>query len=173
MKKHIKTILILTFVAALSFFAYQIVTKINHKKEVAKNIKTIPIFSYENTDSGSFTNKNLKYATPTLFVYFNSECEYCNEEAEMVKENIEKFQNIQVIFISFEQPELIKTFSAKHKLNTHNNIHFLHDSKVTFATTFDVKSLPCLVLYDKNKKLIEKIKGQTKTEILLKKLTSQ
>lgn len=43
------------------------------------------------------------------------------------------------------------------------------DSKITFADTFDVKSLPCLVLYDKGGNLIEKIKGQVKIETVLEK----
>ena len=88
----------------------------------------------------------------------------------MIKENIEKFSNFQLIFVSFEQPELIKTFAEKHQLINYDKINFLSDTKVSFAPTFDVKSLPCLVLYDKNRQLIEKIKGQIKPEILLKKL---
>ena len=173
MRKKLKIILAITFICILAFFTYQIVIKINHKKEAAKNIKTIPDFSYKNINGGVFTNQNLQTSTPTLFIYFNSECEYCNEEAKMIKENVEKFQNVQLIFVSFEKPEFIKTFATKHQLTSYDNIHFVCDNKVTFSTTFDVKSLPCLVLYDKNQKLIEKIKGQTKTEILLKKLISE
>ena len=41
---------------------------------------------------------------------------------------------------------------------------------MSFRSTFDINSLPCMVLYDKDKKLIEKIKGQIKVEALLKKL---
>lgn len=74
------------------------------------------------------------------------------------------------MFISFEKPEIIKGFASNYQLNNYPNVHFLADTNITFATTFDVKSLPCLVLYDKNQKLIEKIKGQTKTETLIKKL---
>lgn len=173
MKKSLKTILTLTFISLLAFLSYQILSKITHKKEVAENIKTIPKFSYKNINGGIFTNQDLKENTPTLFVYFSSECEYCNTEAKMIKEDVDKFKNTQLIFISFEKPELIKTFATKHQLYNYDNILFLYDNKVSFATTFDVKSLPCLVLYDKNRKLIEKIKGQTKTEILLKKLTTE
>jgi thioredoxin-related protein len=75
-----------------------------------------------------------------------------------------------LVFISFEKPEIIKGFASKFHLNNYSNVHFLADTKITFATTFDVKSLPSLVLYDKNQKLIEKIKGQIKTETLIKKL---
>ncbi|MFW0739737.1 peroxiredoxin family protein [Flavobacterium sp. T12S277] len=173
MKKKLKIILAISFICILAFFTYQIVIKINHKKEAAENIKTIPDFSYKNINGGFFTNQDIKINTPTLFIYFNSECEYCNEEAKMIKENVEKFQNVQLIFVSFEKLELIKTFVTKHQLTSYDNIHFLCDNKVTFSATFDVKSLPCLVLYNKNQKLVEKIKGQTKIEILLKKLTSE
>lgn len=173
MKRFLKIVLPIIFTCLICFLGYLIISKINHKKEAAENIKTIPKFSFRNINGGLFTNQDIKINTPTLFVYFNTECEFCNEEAKMIKENIQKFKNIQLIFVSFEQPELIKTFATKHQLNSYPNIYLLYDNKVTFATTFDVNSLPCLVFYDKNQKLIEKIKGQTKIEILLKKLTSE
>jgi peroxiredoxin len=173
MKRFLKIILPIIFTCLICFLGYLIISKINHKKEAAEKIKTIPKFSYRSINGGLFTNQHIKMNTPTLFVYFNTECEFCNEEAKMIKENIQKFKNIQLIFVSFEQPELIKVFATKHQLTSYYNIHFLCDNKVSFAATFDVSSLPCLVLYDRNQKLIEKIKGQTKTEIILKKLTPE
>ncbi|TCN61071.1 hypothetical protein D0809_04105 [Flavobacterium circumlabens] len=173
MKRFLKIVFPIVFACFICFLGYLIITKINRKKEAAENIKTIPKFSYKDVNGGFFTNQDIKINIPTLFIYFNTECEYCNEETKMIKENEEKFQNVQLIFVSFEKPGLIKTFATKHQLTSYPNIHFLYDNKVTFATIFDVNSLPCLVLYDKNQKLIEKIKGQTKIEILLKKLTSQ
>jgi thioredoxin-related protein len=88
----------------------------------------------------------------------------------MIQERIEQFTPHQLVFVSFEKPEKIESFAKKYNLQNYDNIHFVCDTKVTFATTFDVQSLPCLVLYDKNQQLIEKIKGQTKVEALLKKL---
>ena len=173
MKKQLKIIIPIVFVGMFGYFGFQIFTKIQHKKEVAENIKTIPKFEYQNINGGVFTNENLKKATPTLFIYFNSECEFCNEEAQMIKENIEKFSQVQLVFISFEKPDLIKAFATKYKLTTYDNVTFLSDTKVTFAATFDVKSLPCLVLYDQNQKLIEKIKGQVKAQTIINKFNSQ
>lgn len=170
MRKYIKISIILLLISVFGYFGYQVISKINHKNQVAENIKTIPNFEYLGLNGKFFTEKNLKSDTPTLFVYFNSECEFCNEEANMIKENIEALKNVQIIFISFQSQEEITNFATKHQLLNYGNITFLRDSKVTFATTFDVKSLPCLVLYDKNKNLIEKIKGQTKVEIIRDKL---
>ena len=166
----LKIIIPILFICVLGYFGVQIFTKIQHKKEVAENIKTIPKFDYQNIKGGVFSNANLKKDTPTLFVYFNSECEFCNEEAQMIQANIQQLAAFQLVFISFEKPALIKAFATKHQLNNYDNVTFLSDSKVSFATTFDVKSLPCLVLYDKNQKLIEKIKGQTKVDVLVKKI---
>lgn len=170
MKKYIKILIAIIFISIMAFFGYEIVSKINHKNQIAENIKTIPQFSYQEIDGGVFTEKNIKDNTPTLFVYFNSECDFCNEEAQMIKENIDKLKDVQIVFVSFQPQEEITAFATKHQLNNYGNISFLCDSKATFATTFDVKSLPCLVLYDKDKNLIEKIKGQTKVSQLVKKL---
>jgi hypothetical protein len=77
--------------------SYKIVSKINHKKEVAANIKTIPDFTCQNL-KGNPSNKNLKTNTPTLFIYFNSEYEYCNEETKIRQEHIDKFIPYQLVF---------------------------------------------------------------------------
>jgi peroxiredoxin len=170
MKKTLKIIIPILVISLLAFMGYQVISKINHKKEVAKNIQTLPNFEYKDLNNNKFTNANLIVNKDLLFVYYNSECEFCNEEAKMIKENIEQFNTTQIIFISFEKTEKIKQFATNHQLDTYDNVTFLCDSKATFDTTFDVKSLPCLVLYDKDKNLIEKIKGQTKAETLIKKL---
>ncbi|SNR39410.1 peroxiredoxin [Flavobacterium sp. ov086] len=169
MKKKLKGIFLITFIATLLILSYLIVSQIKHKKEIEKNIKNIPKFSFQNINGGIFTNQNLKKQTATIFIYFNTECEFCNEEAKMIKENMESLRDFQLIFVSFEKTETIKTFAQKYQLTTYDNIYFLSDNKVTFASTFDVKSLPSLVLYNKKQKLIEKIKGQTQIEVLIKK----
>jgi peroxiredoxin len=173
MKKYLKIIIPPLFISVLGYLGFQLYTKIKHKKEVAENIKTIPKFEFQDIKGGIFTNENLKKNIPTLFIYYNSECEFCNEEATMIKENINSFKNYQLVFISFEKRNSIKAFASKHQLDIYDNVYFLADTKVTFATTFDVKSLPCLVLYDKDQKLIEKIKGQVKPEAILKKLNAE
>jgi len=173
MRRPIKIFLSLLFISAFLFLSYRTINKIAFKNEVKKNIKTIPAFLYQNIKGGVFTNQNLKTETSVIFIYFNTECEYCNEEAQMIHQHIKKFGNVQILFISFENIEQIKKFAQNHQLINHDNVHFLHDSKNTFASTFDINSLPGLLLYDRNQNLIEKVKGQTKPEILIKKLNNE
>lgn len=173
MKIYFKPFLIVFFIIILIFLGYQITSKIKYKNKIAKNIKTIPAFAYQDINGNIFTNEELRKETATIFIYFNTECEFCNEEAKIIKENINEFNKSQLVFVSFEKPELIKKFAQKHQLKTYDNVYFLCDNKVTFAATFDVNSLPCLVLYDKKQNLIEKIKGQTGIEVLVKKMNAE
>lgn len=172
-KSILKIIFPVLFLGLFGFLIFQITSKIKHKSEVAENIKILPPFNFQNVNGGRFTNDNLIKNTPTLFIYFNSECEFCNEEAEMINQNIDKFSTIQLVFVSIENPYKIKEFAIHHKLINYDKINFLSDTQVSFAPTFDVKSLPCLVLYDKDQHLIEKIKGQIKPEVFIEKLTTK
>ncbi len=170
MKKYLKIIIPILFIGVLGYFGYQIYIKIQHKKEVAENIKTIPRFAYKSMDGKTFTNKNLKTGKPIVFFYFNSDCEHCQNEAQQVRLNLSKLSGVELIFISFETPKSIKNFARTYQLDDCKNITFLCDQKITFATTFDVNAVPSIVTYDKNQKLVEKIKGQVKIETLIKKL---
>lgn len=170
MKRFLKIIIPILIISLLGFMTYKVITKINHKKEVAEQIKTIPPFSYSTINGKKFTNKDLKDNTSTLFLYFNSECEHCQSEATQIQENIAKFKDSQLVFVSFEEKDKIVAFAKKYKLDHYDKISFLLDKQVTFSTTFDVNSLPTMILYNRNKELIKKIKGQTKVETILKKL---
>lgn len=170
MKKYLKIIIPLLVIGLLVFMGYKMITKIKHRALVAEQIKAIPAFSYQTIKGKQFTDKYLKLDIPTAFLYFNTECEHCQSEASQIEKNIAKFKNVQLVFVSFEKPEKIKAFAHKYKLLGYDTITFLCDSKVSFATTFDVNSLPSILLYDKNRQLIEKIRGQIKVDKLLEKI---
>jgi peroxiredoxin len=151
-------------VSLLGYLGYCIYATIQHKKQVAQTIKTLPDFAYTTINGKVFTNQNLKKDTATIFFYYNSECDFCNHEAEQVKEKIALFNNIQLVFVSFEESEKIKAFAQLYKLENYDNITFVRDTKLSFATTFDVKGLPAVIIYNKNNTLVQKLKGQTKPE---------
>lgn len=170
MKKYFRIILPALLLGIITFMGYTVFSKINYKKEVAENIKRIPVFSYPTLKGTLFSNQNLKEDMAVVFFYFNSECEFCQEEAELIQMNIEKLKNIQLIFISTEESKTITEFSEQYQLSEYDNVCFLCDTKADFSALFDVKSLPSVILYDKNKNLIEKVKGQIKIESIIEKV---
>lgn len=169
MKKKYKIFLILSILISLSFLIYKIINKIHHKKEVLENIKTIPEFSFTSLTGQEFTNKNL-LNKPLLFIYFNSECEFCISEAITIKKNLRELDNVEILFISFEEINLILKFAKDYKLYGYKNITFLQDKNFEFSRIFDVNSIPSTIIYNKNKIFLKKIKGVTKISEILRAL---
>jgi len=168
MKKKIKIIISIFLIGIIGYLGFSIGSKLNHKKEVAERIKTIPKFSFKKLNGEAFTQKELNTTLPKLFIYFNSECEFCQGEAEQIQKNITQLQPIQIVMVSHESSEGIKNFAEKYHLINQKNILFLEDSTLLFSELFNAKSIPFLVLYSKNNQLIQKFKGATKIENVIK-----
>jgi len=167
----IKKYLIIMFVIGIiGFLAYSITVNINHKKEVATRIKTIPKFSFNNMNKQIFSNKNTSNTKPKLFVYFNTDCEFCQAEATDIDNHLDKLNNVQILFISYENLIKIKTFAKNYKLINKTNIVFLQDKNYEFGPLFGAKGIPFMLLYSKNNQLIQKFKGTTKVTNILKAL---
>ncbi|GFD83795.1 hypothetical protein KUL118_66570 [Tenacibaculum sp. KUL118] len=167
MKKKLKLVIGIVLVTIVIFLGYKITTKLNHKKEVAERIKTIPNFSFTTLNGENFTQNNLQNK-PTVFVYFNSECDYCQSEATKIQESLQDFKNVQLVFVSYEKKEQIIQFAKSYKLDNQKNVTFLEDTEAKFATIFDVNSIPYIVVYNKNQELLQKFKGATKIDNILK-----
>jgi thiol-disulfide isomerase/thioredoxin len=159
-KKIIISILIVAVVSVLAFLGYKIATKTAAKKEVAARLETIPEFNFTTIDNKEFTNSNLEIDKNTIFIYFNSTCDFCQHEAQSISDNLNSFKNTQLVFISNESKDIIQSFAENYQLHNKNQITFLYDSLDTFSTQFDATSIPYLLIYDKDKKFIKKHKGQ-------------
>jgi len=160
MKKKIKLLLAIVLFIVIGFLGYKISSKLIHKKEVAERIKVIPNFSFYTLDGKEFSDKNLQ-KKPSVFVYFNSECIYCKSETKKIQERLEDFNEVQLIFISFEKKEIIQQFAKDYELLDQENVLFLEDRKGEFSKLFDVTSIPFMVIYDEQKKMLKKFKGAT------------
>ncbi len=167
MKKTLKYSVVSLFVLLLCFMTYKIFNKIQYKTEVAQALSNIPEFSFETIDGDLLTNESLAKNKSTVFIYFNSECDYCKHEALSIQNNIEKFNNSQLIFISSETRKTIKDFALQYKLDTYDNVYFLFDLQDDFSNRFDATAIPYVLIYNKNQQLIKRHKGQLKVETIL------
>jgi len=169
-KKTALILVIISIFSLLSYLSYSIITKTKQKSEIAKKLQTIPDFELKTLDNVSFSNANLKQNTFTIFIYFNSECDFCQHEAENISQNLNKFKTVQFVFVSTEDIEIIKQFSKKYSLNNKSNITFLYDSNFLFTSQFNANSIPYILIYDKKNNLIKKHKGQLNTNGILRAL---
>lgn len=156
----------MTLLTVIGFIGYKVATKISNKKEISERIKTIPNFTFHTLDGMEFTRNNLGNKT-IIFIYINSECDYCQSEAIKIQKRLPDFEDAQLIFVSFETAEDIQKFAKDYKLDNQENILFLEDRKGKFSEVFDVSSIPYIVIYDKDKNFLKKFKGATKIDKIL------
>ena len=160
-KKKIVLVSVILFVLCLlSYFGFNIVSKSIQKEQIAENLKVLPDFRFLDLDGSSFTNENLKFNHSTVFIYFNSECDFCQHEAQSISENLFELKDIQLLFVSNEPINIIKDFSEHYELSNQENIYFLHDGNNTFTSHFGANTIPHLLFYNTNKTLIKSHRGQ-------------
>ena len=159
-KNSLKIVLFLIILSLISYLVYNVVSKTQKKHIITNRIKTIPEFDFTTLDKTKFKKGDLKPNITTVFLYFNSECDYCQYEAQSISNNIDKFKNIQLIFVSTEPIEKIKTFSDQYNLNNKPHITFLYDGTDNFSSQFNATSIPFTLIYDENQNLIKAHKGQ-------------
>ena len=169
-KKLILFIVIIGVLSLLSYLGYNIVTKAKEKNEIAKQLQTIPNFELLTLNQKPFINDNLEENLNTIFIYFNSECDFCQHEAQSISDNLDKFKEVQFVFVSTEPIATIQQFSEQYNLNNEQNITFLYDNLDIFPSRFDATSIPYILIYNSNQKLIKKHKGQLNAKGILRAL---
>lgn len=169
-KQIIKLLLLLLITSTLIYLSCKIVTKLNHKKEVAQRIKQLPNFSYNTIRGTVVTQNTLNQNYNTVFINFNTECDFCKHEAAQISEHFVTFKKTQFVFVSNQDANIIKEFANTYNLLQHDTVIFALDTKNNFSTTFDTHSFPYAALYNTNKQLIKVFKGATTAKTLLKAL---
>lgn len=168
-KRTIKITVAITILGIIAFLGYKIVSQTQEKNAIANHIQTIPEFRLQTLNNTPFTKASLKNK-PVVFLYFNSECDYCHHEAQSISNNSNKLNNVQLIFVSIEPVKKIKAFSERYDLHKHPGITFLYDSADSFSKQFYVPSVPYVLIYDKEQNLIKTHAGQLKAEGIIKAL---
>ncbi len=168
MKKVIKIVLFVVLILFLGYMLNVIVKKIKHRNLITEQIQSIPQFLFINSlNQNVYTDDSIEIDKACLIIYYNSECDHCNYEAEEISKHSEQFEDYQVIMISYEPIENILAFREKYKLN-HTFITFLQDSQYQFDNIFGHSPIPTSFIYNKDKKLVKQFKGEVKVEALLK-----
>lgn len=168
MKKQLKIIVPILVLSLLGYLGYGVITKMQDKQAKANTLKTIPDFSFKRLDSTYFTKANLKPNTAIIFIYFNSTCDFCQHEAESISQHLDQFKNTQLLFVSTEDSNTIKTFAQAYNLLNQPNITFLYDNSDTFSSQFGANSIPYLLIYNTKQELVKTHKGQLKANAILK-----
>ncbi len=164
-----KKIIVLILVAVLGLVAFLItktIAKINHKKEVTEQLATIPELPVEIIG----TNKKPTWEhsnVATIILFFNSECNHCQYEAQDIQSKLDAFKNTNLLFVSEEPTDKIQAFSNTYKLDNQPNIWWLKMKPEYVYNTFGTIGVPHIWVYNKEGMLVKEFRGETKVEALL------
>jgi peroxiredoxin len=168
MKKIVLTLIVVSITCLLGYLSYGIYLKMRKKNETVSRVASIPSFKFVTPEGKKITERNSS-GTPLWLIFFHSDCEYCQMEAENIRK-AGKLNNIQIWMASPESPDTLSAFGAKFGLNNLSHVQLLNDTHDAGYHTFNVTSSPASFLYGPGGALIRQYKGVVKMETVLKDL---
>lgn len=167
--KNKKTLKILAAVIPLCLIGLLVYLFYNFqkKKEKTDALKNAPAFHLTTIDGGTFTQENLAEDQIKIILYFSPECHFCQSEAKELSTVYDQYQNIQWIWVASEPLNEIKEFARKYNLDTQSNMYWCHDEMAVLYQKLGIKTVPYILVYDKNNQLIRRNAGAIKIEKLL------
>lgn len=172
MRKKLKFVLALLFVAILGVLGYLFYDTFQKKEIQFEKIQNIPEFSLHDTKGNLRIQKDILKGEWTVFIFFNSECHYCQEEAEQLGNVKGKINGTNFLWISTESMEVISDFQERYLLADNMNIVFLQDAEALFSTDLSIESTPQFLVYSPKGKLIKNHKGPWRIDKLLENIAN-
>lgn len=130
----------------------------------------IPAFTFFKLADGTpFTKSELPASGRVVLVFFDPGCGHCQEEAEAIGNNLDRFKDASFYFIAMQDKPLIQEFIAKYgkKLKGKSNVTFLHDGNYEFISKFNPSEYPSLYVYSANGQLVKYLHGPKEINTIL------
>jgi len=99
--------------------------------------------------------------TTSIIIYFNSECEFCQSEMQLISSNISSLEYYQILLISHEPKESALSFLSEYNLSD----YYLEIAPEKVMQMFN-GGIPQTLIYQ-NDKLVKHFKGTLEIETLL------
>jgi thiol-disulfide isomerase/thioredoxin len=130
-----------------------------------KKFPTYPPVKLLLPDSTSFyTKEDLPKKKKVMLVLFNPQCEHCQQEAENLSQNLDKFKDTHVVMATTAPLYSMNEFMEKYKLGGYKNIVFTQDTHYFLLNFYNLHNLPFHAFYNKNKQLISVFEGSMTLE---------
>ena len=119
-----------------------------------QNNLSVPLFDLVLADGSRFRATDMIPGQPAMFVYFDPDCEHCEDFIKTLLKNKEEFKNIQVILVTYVPVSTVKTFAVKTGLDKAPQIKTgTEGEKFIVRYFYNVMQFPFVALHDKNGKL--------------------
>jgi thiol-disulfide isomerase/thioredoxin len=107
-----------------------------------------------------FNTANIRPGRPSVLFAFEPWCPYCKAQTKSILSHIESLKGIDFYFLTNASYSGFKSFYEKYQLERYNNIKAGIDYTYSFGKYFKTNQIPCMAIYDRNKKLKQVLIGK-------------
>ncbi|AUD04906.1 peroxiredoxin family protein [Spirosoma pollinicola] len=165
MRTYLKWSLPVLVIGLLSYLAWGFTTKLHHKQEANERVQTLPNFKAEGINNVPISQADFQNK-PAVLLYFNSDCDHCQREADELRQQANKLDSAQVLMLSSEPVAVLQAFARAHKLNTVSTLQVAHIDRKTAYETFGFAAVPDLLIYHADGSLAKRFRGETSVDAI-------
>lgn len=122
-------------------------------KELPKNMKFMSL------DNIIVTNKDIPTDKPFLIIYFDPDCDHCQQMAGELAQRIGTYPDLTIWMVSNYPVDSIKNFIFRYGLFPARRLSILCDYTSSMHNWFNFADVPMMLLYSTNGKLIKDYDG--------------
>ncbi|MCY3999020.1 MAG: TlpA disulfide reductase family protein [Flavobacteriaceae bacterium] len=165
------------FVMVMSFLILLGIVMIyntHRKKEAIKQtIRTIQKFSLKQTTGDLFTQDSFTGANWKVFIFFHSECGFCQEDAQQLSAIKDSIKNTLFLWISSESFTQIKTFAEQYQLTEDHTVLFFQDQQGRLSDSWGIRSTPQFLVYNPQGELVKNHQGAWRMNHLMEQINHE
>jgi hypothetical protein len=165
MNSQLRKIIIFVIMAGIGFLLFTVVKAYGKKQQYVENSQSVPdleLFGIRSFDAMP------AYRKGTIIMYYNPECDYCVSEMNGFEVNQEKYQDLNLVFISSSSKGLDTTFLSNYSFYELPGRYFGYDANDLFYEKFGSRLVPATFCYDEKNQLMKAFKGEVSAELIIK-----
>jgi thioredoxin-related protein len=113
--------------------------------------KSLPPFDIQQANGSHFRVADLKKNQPVMLVYFDPDCDHCVLFAKELMKQINAFNNVQLVMITYVPIQSLKNFVTQLDLGKYPGIKVgTEGSSFIVRYHYNIIQFPYLALHDKN-----------------------
>lgn len=133
----------------------------------------MPYFSIRLKDSTSIiTSDQIPTGRPVMFIYFDPDCDDCQQQTAEMLANINKFKNIRLYFITVSDLDRMKVFYKYYHLSDYPDVILGQDFNFSLLKNYQLPTTPCVLIYNKHKALRAILKGYFPVKKIIEQVNS-
>lgn len=131
------------------------VTSCKNFVESDSAIEFLPHFKMTLTDSvGQTCSFDGKEMWPSMFVYFDPDCEHCSQFLDSLERSMSKFREVNIFLLGLGASTKVNDFKKARQLAKYKNVMLARDSELSYSSKFSGAMVPLILIYKADKRLL-------------------